>query len=216
MRKKTMLIAAAILTVLVAVFVFAACDGNVITYKLTLDIGDGSATDVTDISVVETAPEDPEREGYRFEGWYLDSDYTSQPTYPMVLTQDTTLYAKWTQLFTVSFEESGGSELESVVTDVIETSPRTYRDGFVFAGWYTNPRLSGAQVKFPYSPTQDVTLYAKWTQDTGTAEYEETSTYVNAISAVRKIKGYFEAMNGNALDFDSLLTTEKGTARVQM
>ncbi len=216
MRKKTMLIAAAILTVLVAVFVFAACDGNVITYKLTLDIGDGSATDVTDISVVETAPEDPEREGYRFEGWYLDSDYTSQPTYPMVLTQDTTFYAKWTQLFTVSFEESGGSKLESVVTDVIETSPRTYRDGFVFAGWYTNPRLSGAQVKFPYSPTQDVTLYAKWTQDTGTAEYEETSTYVNAISAVRKIKGYFEAMNGNALDFDSLLTTEKGTARVQM
>lgn len=216
MRKKAMMIASAILVVMLAVFVFVACDGQVVTYKLTLDNGDETVTDISDVSVVEKAPDAPTRDGYRFEGWYLDAEFTSQPEYPMTLTSDITLYAKWTKLYSVTFEENGGSEIEDVTTDVIETSPRTYRDGFVFAGWYTNPKLTGAQVKFPYTPSKDVTLYAKWSEDSGTAEYEENSTYVSATGAVKKIKQYFASMNGTAFDFDSLLTTDKGTARIQL
>ena len=216
MRKKAMLIASLLVVVLLAGLIFAACDGNEKTFTVTLETGSETATTMTDQSVIATAPDAPKRDGYRFEGWYLDPEFTSEPTYPLVLTSDVTLYAKWTQVFTVTFEENGGSELESLVTDVIETSPRTYRDGFVFAGWYTSPRLTGAQVKFPYTPTANVTLYAKWTEDAGSAEYSETSKDVAATTAISTIKRYFEAMNGTAFEFDSLLTTTEGTARVQL
>lgn len=216
MRKKALLIASVLVVVLLAGLVFAACDGSQKTYTVTLESGTETATSLTDQTVLATAPDAPKRDGYRFEGWYLDPEFTQEPVYPLVLTSDVTLYAKWTQVFTVTFEENGGSELEDLVTDVIESSPRTYRDGFVFAGWYTSPRLTGVQVSFPYTPTANVTLYAKWTEDTGSAEYSETSKYVTASTAVSTIKSYFEAMNGTAFEFDSLLTTTAGTARVQL
>ena len=198
MRKKAMLMASLLVVILLAGLIFAACDGNEKTFTVTLETGSETATTMTDQSVLATAPDAPKRDGYRFEGWYLDPEFTGEPTYPLVLTSDVTLYAKWTQVFTVTFEENGGSELESLVTDVIETSPRTYRDGFVFAGWYTSHRLTGAQVKFPYPPTANATLYAKWTEDAGSAEYIETSKDVAATTAISTIKKYFEAMNGTA------------------
>lgn len=216
MRKKAMLTAVVLVTVLIAVFVFAACNEEVKKYSLTLVNGDGTETQVTDILAVEKAPDAPVREGYRFEGWYLDQDYTSQPTYPLALTSDVSLYAKWTRLFNVTYVTNGGSEVEASQTDVVETSPRTYRDGFVFEGWYTNPRLTGAQVRFPYTPTNDVTLYAKWSEDKGVAEYQQSTSYIGALAAMSNIKGYFEAIKGTAFDFDTLLTTKKGTARVQL
>lgn len=216
MRKKALLIASVLVVILLAGLIFAACDGTTKTFTVTLETGSETATTMTDQSVLATAPDAPTRDGYRFEGWYLDPEFTQEPTYPLILTADVTLYARWTQLFTVTFEENGGSELESITTDVIGTSPRTYRDGFVFAGWYTSPRLTGAQVKFPYTPTANVTLYAKWTEDSGSAEYSETSKNESPASVVSQIKEYFAAMNGTAFEFDSLLTTTAGTARVQL
>lgn len=217
MRKKPMFIAAIVLTVLIAVFVFAACDETIVTtYNVKLDTGGDELQTISDITVLEKAPDTPTKEGYRFEGWYLDAEYTQEPTYPLTLTADITLYAKWTRLYSVSFEVNGGSEIETMTTDVVESFPRTYKDGFVFAGWYTNPKLTGTQVKFPYTPTKDVTLYAKWTEDAASEEYVEESTYMSTSLAIKQIKQYFAAMNGTALDFDTLMTTSAGTARIQL
>lgn len=216
MRKNKLLIAALILTVVLTSLVFVSCDEKVVSYNVTLETGEETALGLSDVTVLEKAPEAPVRDGYRFEAWYLDSEYTQIAEFPMQLNGDVTLYAKWTTLYNVSFVVNGGTELESVTTDVIETSPRTYRDGFIFDGWYTNPRLSGNAVKFPYKPTKDVTLYAKWTQDVGSAEYVENKTYPNAGVSIKKIKEYFKAMKGTALDVDTLLSTTNGTARVQV
>ena len=216
MRKKSTLVTVLVLVVMISLVVFVACDDKLVTYTVTLDSGQDEVTTINDLQVLTAAPEAPVNDGYRFEGWYLDAEFTQQPAYPLTLTENITLYAKWTKLYTVGFEVNGGSALESLVTDVIETSPRTYRDGFVFEGWFTSPRLTGSPVTFPYKPSKDVTLYAKWTEDAGSAEFSQTTTYVNAKTAVNKIKGYFETMSGIALDFDSLLTTTAGTARVQM
>lgn len=41
-------------------------------------------------------PEDPVREGYRFEGWFTDSEGTALFDFNTELTQNTMLYAKWT------------------------------------------------------------------------------------------------------------------------
>ena len=46
MRKKVMLTAALLVIVLSAVFVFAACDGNVASFTLTLENGYEAATTI--------------------------------------------------------------------------------------------------------------------------------------------------------------------------
>lgn len=40
-------------------------------------------------------PMSPTREGYKFEGWYLDAAYNEPAKFPLTITKDITLYAKW-------------------------------------------------------------------------------------------------------------------------
>ena len=40
-------------------------------------------------------PEDPTREGYVFDGWYLDENFETPYSFNTVVTDDITLYAKW-------------------------------------------------------------------------------------------------------------------------
>jgi len=66
--------------------------------------------------------------------------------------------------FTVTFETNGGSPLTPLnnVT-VITTEPVTIRDGsFLFDGWFTTPDFTDIRVVFPYTVTQNITLFAKW------------------------------------------------------
>lgn len=40
----------------------------------------------------------PSREGYEFEGWYADSNYTTEYDFNKEITRDTTIYAKMKKL----------------------------------------------------------------------------------------------------------------------
>ena len=42
-----------------------------------------------------TTPQTPVRTGYQFLGWFTDVDRTQAASFPMILTADTTFYAKW-------------------------------------------------------------------------------------------------------------------------
>lgn len=42
-------------------------------------------------------PANPTRPGYVFDGWYLDANYGEEAEFPIKVTQDMTLYAKWKQ-----------------------------------------------------------------------------------------------------------------------
>jgi len=42
-----------------------------------------------------SAPADMTRTGYDFEGWYRESGFTNKVTFPITVTQNITLYAKW-------------------------------------------------------------------------------------------------------------------------
>lgn len=214
-RRNLTLIAALLLVVMAAVFVFVGCEETVQTYTLTLDGGESLVSSVNDVTVVQTAPEAPVKDGYRFEKWYLDKEFTKEAVFPLVLTEDTTLYAKWTKLYTVTYVTNGGTEVESYTGTVVEQTPVTYKDGFFFAGWYTNPKFTGKAVTFPYTLKADSSLYAKWTKDEAEAEYKEISEYRAVSASFKAVKEYFLAMNGSAIDIDTVLTTNAGTARIQ-
>ena len=68
-----------------------------------------------------------------------------------------------TPKYSISIETNGGSDVpsfsvEGEQSDYEITSPT--KEGYTFAGWYTNPELTK---KWYGLITSDLTLYAKWT-----------------------------------------------------
>ena len=105
------------------------------------------------------------RKGYRFMGWYKESNFMNKVTFPYEVTQDQTLYAKWEQnTYHVHFELNGGKGVNDMNTSQIKEEPIPTKEGFHFIGWYKESNFMN-KVTFPYEVTQDQTLYAKWEQD---------------------------------------------------
>ncbi len=107
-------------------------------------------------------PPVPEKEGYTFEGWYREKSCVTPVLFPLEVTSDITLYAKWDKVtYTTSFNTNGGTYVESQKTEKIENMPISYREGYIFAGWYRDATFLN-RVSFPFVASEDVTLYAKW------------------------------------------------------
>ena len=66
---------------------------------------------------------------------------------------------------TISFDTNGGSAVESIMADAgkaVSAMPeKPTKDGFVFAGWYTDATLKNKFLE-KTAPNADTTLYAKW------------------------------------------------------
>ena len=189
-------------------------------FTLTL-VSPGSDNTTQSVAKLKLAPTAPEREGYTFLGWYLDSGYKNAVTYPYVLEKDTTFYARWSTGgeggFTVKFVTNGGTPVEEMVCTRIEKLPVTTKSGMVFAGWYTSKRLAGNPVSFPYNVTKDLTLYAKWVEDEGDKEYEYIKEYKNAKSSLEAIFDLLPDPQKTAtLDLQTTMTTDSGTAQIDM
>ena len=150
------------------------------TYTITYNTNGGSA--IADASVKAgnaiTLPT-PTRSGYTFEGWYSDSALTSKVTSPYTPTKSITLYAKWTEnaadTYIITYNTNGGNNLanSTVKAGSSVTLPTPTRSGYNFAGWYTDSGLKD-KVASPYTPTADVTLYAKWTAASSSSNVPKT------------------------------------------
>ncbi len=113
----------------------------------------------------------PTREGYTFAGWWTAKTDGEQVTASTICyaTGNHTLYAHWTaNIYTVSFDPNGGTCTTSSKTvtygQTYGTLPIPFRDGYVFAGWFTTQTTGGKQVfssTICYE-TEDYTLYARW------------------------------------------------------
>ena len=127
-------------------------------------------------------PEDPQKEDFRFVGWFFDEGTYLLPfdetTYASTaLSEDVSVYASFTAIedgpkeYRVTFETDGGSDVAPVVASVIETEPVTTKEGHTFRGWYTEDELLH-KVTFPYAVTKDQTLYAGWEKNAYDVHFE--------------------------------------------
>ena len=98
--------------------------GSVFFWDLKFDTNGGSKIDTVtewEYSTIDLDEYVPEKEGYKFVGWYADEDLTKEID-EVYLTQDTTVYAKWEKI-----EEEVPEEPEEV-EETEETETISFKD----------------------------------------------------------------------------------------
>ena len=132
-------------------------------YTVIFEVDHGTPIAPITTSRIDEEPQTT-RDGYTFAGWYKDGGFVEKAVFPYEVTEDQTLYAKWEKnKYTVRFDTDGGTYVSDMIVSVIDRSPETTKDGYEFEGWYTDKTFSN-KISFPYEVTEDLTLYAKWTQ----------------------------------------------------
>lgn len=154
-----------ILLTLVTVLCCALCACNT-TNTVTFNAQNGSEPIVVEFNEQFKMPTDPTNGEKEFRGWYTDKDCTSgnEWTAPKALTENITVYAKWVDIYTLTFDAQNGSEPTTARYNSSFKMPKdpTYGDK-VFRGWYTDKDCtSGNEWSSPDQLDKDTTLYAKW------------------------------------------------------
>ncbi len=145
-----------------------------ITYhKLNGELIEVVAYDVTEIGN-EIEFIEVTRNGYTFDGWFLDESFTKVPS-SYLLDSDMVVYAKWTaNMYTITFELNGGTGQTKLTQayDTIAVQPQDpTRRGYAFTGWHEDENLSTPYV-FGAMPDEHITIYASWAIITYELSYE--------------------------------------------
>ena len=137
------------------------------SYQVTFDSMGGSSLDNQQVTYNGTAatPSAPTKAGYTFDGWFTDKDYTKSYDFATPVTDDITLYAKWTiNSYNATFNSMGGSLVASQNVDhntaTVKPADPT-KTGYTFDGWFTDKDCTVAY-DFNAPVTDNITLYAKW------------------------------------------------------
>lgn len=138
-----------------------------------------------------TLPENPQREGYDFDGWFLDENFETRFNFTTMPDRSLTAYAKWnikyfsitiynniSQLGIIFGEFAYGSSFP-------ELSPYTLT-GYEFIGWYNEKNLE-TEFIVPATVTSDVFIYA------GLSPIIYTINFVtNSEIVIDKISGHYQ------------------------
>lgn len=129
-------------------------------------------------------------EGYTFDGWYTDDNYSKKFDFTKPITSNTTVYAKWTAKdYEVSFITEHGKTPTSQNVKYNGTADdpgELTEDGYTFIGWYTDDTY---KTKFDFRTpiTGDTKVYAKWEKnapvlpDTYALNVSGAFVYVNGV-----------------------------------
>lgn len=168
------------------------------TYIVNFYTNGGSEISSFRAAVISEKPKS-ERNGYSLIGWYKDAGLTEPVNFPLQLIADISLYAKWQEVHTVSFETNGGTAIPAVTTGYIESSPVTTKNDYGFKGWYTDSDFSDScKVTFPLTVNSDMTLYAKWGAISYTVTYYSNGAASGAVPASSSVeKGSVYTVLGN-------------------
>ncbi len=166
------------------------------TYTVTFDFNFNNKEPKTvSVRAGETvsAPDLPVLEKYEFDGWYTRAAGGDRFDLDTAITGDTELYAHWKAIsdgympipvkpwevndkptpgisetyYTMTFENNGGSEVESQLVKegecALEPEYPTY-DGYTFVSWYTDSSLT-TLYDFDTVLEGDTTVYARWREN---------------------------------------------------
>ncbi len=204
-----------------------------IVYKVGYDANGGTvataSVDVESGNKLGSVPT-PTREYYTFNGWYTQSSGGSKVDSSTVIIGNQTVYAQWTpNICTITYDgngSTGGSTASSshtYGTNKSLTANGFTRTGYTFSGWTTNKDGSGTS----YSNSQSVsnltpvnegivTLYAKWTANTYTIQYNGNGNTSGSTASSSHIYDAAKALTSNGFSktgytFSGWSTSTTGT-----
>ncbi|MFE5321174.1 InlB B-repeat-containing protein [Paenibacillus sp. NPDC056579] len=188
-------------------------------YTVSFNVYGGSPISVQTVVYNENAVRpavDPTKTGYTFVGWYTDGTLNTPYSFASSITDNTTIYAKWSiNNYAVRFQSNGGSSVanQSVTYNTYASEPAApEKPGYDFRGWYTD---SGMTSPFGFSTTaitSDLTLFAKWTmnspgvpaiQSIVSGDSNAVITWTNTANAT----GYQVFQSTQADSYDNPVTT---------
>lgn len=134
----------------------------------------------------------PEKAGYIFEGWWTSlydfGELVNDNNIADFAMPNLTLYAKWRAIeYSIKYVTNGGSEIEDgiYITDhVYELRKDTYKEDYVFYGWYDNPELQGYKIDIlDKNSIGDKIFYARWVQDAFRVNLNVNKNYTDGVPA---------------------------------
>lgn len=150
--------------------------GGALIGAVTVTAPAKSAADAGGLPVV------PNRSSGRFEGWYtVGNNVWTAFDVNAVVTGDVKAYARWTPLYSITFNSNGGT-LVAAQTGLAagQKVPRPEdpdREGYDFGGWYQDNGTFSEEWDFAVEVLSgDITLYALWTEVVLTLEPPPTLT----------------------------------------
>ena len=134
-------------------------------YRITYDLngGIGATNWPTSYTIENTEIQLPIsfREGYDFNGWYLESDFEGDKiiSIPTGSTGNLILKAKWNLVsYRINYE------LDNGINNISLAEPR--KEGYIFDGWYSTSLKNGTkQTSIEKGSYGNITLYAKWLKE---------------------------------------------------
>lgn len=164
-------------------------------YTVTFESDGGSEVESQVVDEGQTAvkPNDPVKEGFSFEGWYLDEEFTTEYDFTTAITENIVLYAKWvaidegitdsdkdklvdldekvlgTDPFNPDTDNDGLTDYEEVVLGTDPLSPNDYDDSLDSdADGLTDTEEATIYITDPYSADTD---------NDSLNDYEEVNVY---------------------------------------
>ena len=130
--------------------------------------GHGSYTRAVEVRYGKKCPKprDPVDRHYAFTGWYTDPACKNRYDFSRPVTHDMTLYAGWSDSYTLTFVGNGGTEFDQIrvlrntVVDLSDFKP--VRSGYYFCGWYTSKWKIERNRVTSLLMDSDKTVYAMW------------------------------------------------------
>ena len=179
---------------------------------VTLKADNGSAEDETVTVVYNTlygTIATPVKNGYSFEGWFLDAAYTDakEVTEETKVTNENAhdLYAKWEKVdYTITYTNAvvgtnGVTTNANPAKYTIETNDITLvdpvRTGYTFGGWYSDEALTAVNVvtTIAKGSTGNKVLYAKWTPSVYSITYANADNTATDITNTNPTKYTIES-----------------------
>lgn len=186
--RKSWLAALGMFALLLVSLVFAACADKPSAYTLTFETNGGTKIDpvTAEAGATVTPPDDPEKEGFVFDGWYLSADFTGEAvSIPSTMpSENVTYYAKFDKIATAaltlnaglgtltqtSFELEVGTDVFEYVSAIVPAAP----EGLTFGGWFVgeSETLLAAGTKLPEA---GISLTARYTVPYTVEVYKQTA-----------------------------------------
>lgn len=191
MKKVSLFMVISLLTLISVVFLFACNPSQPKDNEYTIAFNSNGGVQNFNIKTDGKSTVDlpsPSKEGYVFEGWFYDdnsfeNEFVTNSLVTNPISKNITVYAKWRPAqfeYTVTYDTNGGSDIPSL--SVLEGDslnlPSPTKSRFIFEGWYTASDLT-TQFNATTMPSQNITLYAKWSRIFDDTYFAERIEYLD-------------------------------------